>query len=141
MVTVAQERPHVFRMGHRLTRAIYVGQSWLPDNLSWSEFWSPNRPDLNLLDYYVQSVVARIANKILMFRRRRVRGAFQMVDLNCEIYSYPFIQYACNYKNEHYIVTVYLHIFATSLIDEALSNENKNAEGLITMTNEGISFS
>ena len=30
----------------------------------WSkEFWPPNSPDLNLLDYYVWSVVERVTNK------------------------------------------------------------------------------
>ncbi|KYM79084.1 hypothetical protein ALC53_10478, partial [Atta colombica] len=41
-------------------------QNWLSDNIDmfWSkEFWPPNSPDLNPLDYYVWSVVERVTNK------------------------------------------------------------------------------
>jgi len=44
----------------------HLVQNWLLDNIDmfWSkEFWPPNSPDLNPLDYYVWSVVERVTNK------------------------------------------------------------------------------
>jgi len=44
----------------------HLVQNWLSDNIDmlWSkEFWPPNRQDLNLLDYYVWSVVERVTNR------------------------------------------------------------------------------
>jgi len=55
------------RMMHRLTRIIWpkTGSQTISICLrSWSkEFWPPNSSDLNLLDYYVWSVVERVTNK------------------------------------------------------------------------------
>ena len=56
MKTVASERPYVFQQDGAPVHTSYLIQNWLSDNVDmfWSkEFWPPNRPDLNPLDYYV----------------------------------------------------------------------------------------
>jgi len=59
-----------FSAGHAPVYTSHVIQNWLSDNVGifkrriWSkEFWPPNRPDLNPLNYYVWSVVERTTNK------------------------------------------------------------------------------
>jgi len=62
-------------------------QNWLSDNVDmfWStEFWPPNSPDLNPLDYYVWSVVERITNKSthsnMTSLRTTIEAAFADID-------------------------------------------------------------
>ena len=66
METVASGRLYVFQQDDASAHTNHLIQNWLSDNVDifWSkEFWSPNSPDLNLLDYYVWSIVERITNK------------------------------------------------------------------------------
>ena len=58
METVEFVKPCVFQQDGASTHTSHLIQNWLSDNVDifWSkEFWSPNSPDLNLLDYYVWS--------------------------------------------------------------------------------------
>jgi len=61
-------------------------QNWLSDNIDmfWSkEFWPPNSPDLNPLNYYVWSV-ERVINKSrhlnVMSLRTAIEAAFADID-------------------------------------------------------------
>jgi len=60
-------RPCVFQQDGALIHMSHLIQNWLSDNVDmfWSkEFWPPNSPDLNPLEYYyVWSVVERVTNK------------------------------------------------------------------------------
>jgi len=67
---VATERPYVFQQDsvpmHTSHTHIHLVQNWLSNNMEmfWSkEFWPPNSPNLNLMDYYVWSVIERVINK------------------------------------------------------------------------------
>ncbi|KYM94327.1 hypothetical protein ALC62_15046, partial [Cyphomyrmex costatus] len=61
--------PHFFKKGE--TKEVYIHtshliQNWLSNNVDmfwFKEFWPPNSPDLNPLNYYVWSVVERVTNK------------------------------------------------------------------------------
>jgi len=49
----------------------------------FKEFWSPNSPDLNPLDYYVWSVVERVTNARhpnVMSLRTAIEAAFVDID-------------------------------------------------------------
>jgi len=64
--TVASGRPYVFQQDGAPAHTNHLVQNWLSDNIDifWSkEFWPSNSSDLNPLDYYVWSVVERVANK------------------------------------------------------------------------------
>jgi len=66
METVASGRPYVFQQDSAPVHTSHLVQNWLSDNIDmfWSkEFWPPNSPDLNPLDYYVWNVVERVTNK------------------------------------------------------------------------------
>jgi len=72
METVASRRPYVFQQDGALTHTSHLIQNWLSDNVDmfwFKEFWLPNSPDLNPLDYYIWSVVERVTN---MFRHPNV---------------------------------------------------------------------
>lgn len=59
-------KPYVFQQDGAPAHTSHLVQNWLSDNVDmfWSkEFWPPNSPDLNPLDFYVWSVVVRITNK------------------------------------------------------------------------------
>ena len=59
-------RNTMLRRSPRKVPLTHLVQNWLSDNadMFWSkEFWPPNSPDLNPLDYYVWSVVERVTNK------------------------------------------------------------------------------
>ncbi|KYN38469.1 hypothetical protein ALC56_07146, partial [Trachymyrmex septentrionalis] len=59
-------RPYVFQQDGASTYTSHLIQNWLSDNVDmfWSkEFWPPNSPDLNSLNYYVRSVIERVSNK------------------------------------------------------------------------------
>jgi hypothetical protein len=63
---VASGRPYVFQQDGAPAHTSHLVQNWLCDNMSmfWSkEFWPPNNPDLNPLDYFVWSVIERHSNK------------------------------------------------------------------------------
>ena len=63
---VAAGTPYVFQQDGEPAHNSNLVQAWLASNVSmfWSkEFWPPNSPDLNPLDYYVWSVVERDSNK------------------------------------------------------------------------------
>jgi len=56
METVASGRPYVFQQDDAPTHTSHLIQNWLSDNVDmfwYKKFWSPNSPDLNLLDYYI----------------------------------------------------------------------------------------
>jgi len=58
----------------------HLVQNWLSDNIDmfWSkEFWPPNSPDLNLLDYYVLSVVESVTNKSKHLNVTSLRAAIE----------------------------------------------------------------
>ena len=66
METIASGRSYVFQQDGAPAHTSHLVQNWLSDNVDmfWSkEFWPPNSPDLNPLDYYVWSVVERASNK------------------------------------------------------------------------------
>jgi len=61
MEIVASGRPYVFQQddAHQMAHTSHLVQNWLSDNIDifwFKEFWPPNSPDLNPLDYYVWSV-------------------------------------------------------------------------------------
>lgn len=63
---VASGRPYVFQQDGAPAHTSHLAQNWLSDNMSmfWSkDFWPPNSPDLNPLDYFVWSVIERHSNK------------------------------------------------------------------------------
>lgn len=87
MVTVASGRPYVFQQDGAPAHTSHLVQNWLSDNLDmfWSkEFWPPNSPDLNPLDYYVWSVVERVTNKTrhpnVASLRAAIEAAFRNMD-------------------------------------------------------------
>jgi len=66
----------------------HLVQNWLSDNIDmfWSkEFWLPNYPDLNPLDYYVWSVIERITNKPrhpnVTSLKTAIKAAFADIDI------------------------------------------------------------
>lgn len=71
MDTVAAGRPYfpyvtIFQQDGAPAHTSHLVQNWLSDNVDmfWSkDFWPPNSPDLNPLDYYVWSVIERVTNK------------------------------------------------------------------------------
>jgi len=59
-------RPYIFQQDGAPAHTSHLVQNWLSDNIDmfWSkDFWPPNSPDLNPLDYYVWGVVERDSNK------------------------------------------------------------------------------
>jgi len=66
MEDVAAGRPYVFQQDGAPAHTSHLVQNWLSDHVDmfWSkDFWPPNSPDLNPLDYYVWGVVERFTNK------------------------------------------------------------------------------
>ncbi|XP_011707025.1 PREDICTED: uncharacterized protein LOC105462195 [Wasmannia auropunctata] len=64
--TVSSGKPYVFQQNGAPAHTSHLVQNWLSDNVEmfWSkEFWPPNSPDLNPLDFYVWDVVERVTNK------------------------------------------------------------------------------
>ncbi|XP_011135173.1 uncharacterized protein LOC105180667 [Harpegnathos saltator] len=87
MESVASGRPYIFQQDDAPTHTSHVVQNWLSDNIDmfWSkEFWPPNSPDLNPLDYYVWSVIERVTNKsehlTVESFRTAVEAAFAAMD-------------------------------------------------------------
>ena len=63
---VAEGRPYVFQQDSAPAHKAKATQEWMSANLHshiTPEFWPPNSPDLNPLDYYVWGVVERDTNK------------------------------------------------------------------------------
>lgn len=63
---VAKWRPYVFQQDSAPAHKAKVTQNWMSKNLHshiTPDFWPPNSPDLNPLDYYVWGVVERDTNK------------------------------------------------------------------------------
>ncbi|CAK9808590.1 Transposable element Tcb1 transposase [Anthophora quadrimaculata] len=66
METTASGRPYLFQQDGAPAHTSHLVQNWLSDNVDmfWSkDFWPPNSPDLNPLDYYVWGVIERQTNK------------------------------------------------------------------------------
>ncbi|XP_076626017.1 uncharacterized protein LOC143344146 [Colletes latitarsis] len=66
METMASGRPYVFQQDGAPAHTSHLVKNWLSDNVDmfWSkDFWPPNSPDLNPLDYYVWGVIERHTNK------------------------------------------------------------------------------
>ncbi|XP_076226776.1 uncharacterized protein LOC143174895 [Nomia melanderi] len=66
METMASGRPYLFQQDGALAHTSHLVKNWLSDNVDmfWSkDFWPPNSPDLNPLDYYVWGVIERHGNK------------------------------------------------------------------------------
>jgi len=87
METVASGRPYIFQQDCAPAHTSHLVQNWLSDNVDmfWSkEFWPPNSPDLNPLDYHVWSVVERIINKSQHPNVTSLRTAIEtaFVDMN-----------------------------------------------------------
>lgn len=89
MDNVAFGRPYVFQQDGAPAHTSHLVQNWLSDNIDmfWSkEFWPPNSPDLNPLDYYVWSVVERVTNKSrhpnVASLRVAIEAAFAEMDRN-----------------------------------------------------------
>jgi len=87
MKTVASGKPYVFQQDDASAHTSHLIQNWLSDNIDmfwFKEFWPPNNPDLNPLDYYVSSVVERVTNKSrhpnVMSLRTAIKTAFADID-------------------------------------------------------------
>lgn len=87
METVSSGKPYVFQQDGAPAHTSHLVQNWLSDNVDmlWAkEFWPPNSPDLNLLDFYVWSVVERVINKSrhpnLASLRAAIEAAFADMD-------------------------------------------------------------
>ena len=66
MVEVSNGRPYVFQQDGAPAHTSHQVQNWLDDNVDmfWpKQFWPPNSPDLNPLDFYLWSVLERESNK------------------------------------------------------------------------------
>ena len=66
MQTMVSGRPYSFQQDGAPAHTSHLVQNWLSDNVNmiWSkDFWPPNCPDLNPLDYYVWGVIERHTNK------------------------------------------------------------------------------
>ena len=81
---VASGRPYVFQQDSALAHTAHVVMNWLQDNLDmvWTpDFWPPNSPDLNPLDYFIWGIVERVSNKkphnSLDSLRQAVRAAME----------------------------------------------------------------
>jgi transposase len=87
MEAVASGRPYIFQQDGAPAHTSHLIQNWLSDNVDmfWSkDFWPPNSPDLNPLDYYVWSVVERQTNKSrhpnVASLRAAIEAAFAAMD-------------------------------------------------------------
>jgi len=61
----------------------------------FKEFWLPNSPDLNLIDYYVWSVIERVTNKLRPHRDifpARYRGGIRQYGQGRVAESMPALQ-------------------------------------------------
>ena len=66
MTNIASGRRYIFQQDGAPAHTSHLVQNWLSDNVDafWSkEFWPPNSPDLNSLDYYFWGVVEWQTNK------------------------------------------------------------------------------
>lgn len=87
IVAVASGRPYVFQQDGAPAHTSHLVQNWLSDNVDmfWSkEFWPPNSPDLNPMDYYVWSVVERVANKTRHPNVTSLRAAIEAAFTNLD---------------------------------------------------------
>ena len=94
--TVTSGRPYVFQQDGAPAHTSHLVQNWLSDNVDmfWSkEFWPPNSPDLNPLDYYVWSVIERVTNKSKHLNVASLQAAIEAAFLNMDK---PALQRACN---------------------------------------------
>lgn len=87
MEIVASGRPYIFQQDGAPAHTSHLVQNWLTDHveLFWSkDFWPPNSPDLNPLDYYVWGVVERVTNKSrhpnVASLRAAIEAAFAAMD-------------------------------------------------------------
>ncbi|XP_067123165.1 uncharacterized protein [Centruroides vittatus] len=87
MVTVSSGKPYVFQQDGAPAHTSHLVQNWLSNNvvMFWSkEFWPPNSPDLNPLDFYIWSVVERVTNKTrhanITSLRAAIDAAFTNID-------------------------------------------------------------
>ncbi|CAK9829643.1 Transposable element Tcb1 transposase [Anthophora retusa] len=87
MEIVSSGKPYVFQQDGAPAHTSHLVQNWLSDNVDmfWSkEFWPPNSPDLNPLDFYVWSVIERVTNKSrhpnLASLRAAIEAAFADMD-------------------------------------------------------------
>ncbi len=63
----AGEKPYIFQQDSAPAHTSHIVQNWLSDNMQmfWSkEFWPPNSPDLNPMDYYMWGMLERESNKV-----------------------------------------------------------------------------
>lgn len=86
MDRVTDGKPYVFQQDGAPAHTSKIVQEWLSSNVSmfWTkEFWPPNSPDLNLLDYYVWSAVESTSNEHrhpnIDFLSIAIRRAFRML--------------------------------------------------------------
>jgi len=89
METVSSGKPYVFQQDGAPVHTSHLVQNWLSDNVDmfWSkEFWPPNSPDLNPLDFYVWSVVERVTNKSRHPNVALLRAAIEatFADMDCD---------------------------------------------------------
>ncbi|KMQ88024.1 transposable element tcb1 transposase [Lasius niger] len=96
MDTVASGKPYIFQQDGAPAHTSHLVQNWLSDNVDmfWSkEFWPPNSPDLNPLNYYVWSVIERVTNKLRHPNVASLQAAIEAAFLNMDK---PALQNACN---------------------------------------------
>ena len=89
METVSAGKPYVFQQDGAPAHTSHLVQNWLSDNVDmlwWKEFWPPNSPDLNPLDFYVWGVVERVTNKSRHPNVASLRAAIEaaFTDMDCD---------------------------------------------------------
>lgn len=96
MVKVSAGRPYVFQQDGAPAHTSKAVQDWLASNVHhfWpKDFWPPNSPDLNPLDYFVWSVVEADSNKTHHSNVESLRLAVRMAFRNLSKVS---LKNACN---------------------------------------------
>ena len=66
IVHLSTGQPYVFQQDGAPAHTSHVAQNWLNENahMFWlKDFWPPNSPDLNPMDYYVWRALERMTNR------------------------------------------------------------------------------
>ncbi len=83
----AKEKLYIFQQDGAPAYMSHLIQNWLSDNIEmfWSEeFWPPNSPDVNPMDYYVWGVLERDSNKISHLTAKSLRSAIDEAVANLD---------------------------------------------------------
>ena len=96
IVHAANGRPYVFQLDSARAHTSLLVPNWLDENaqMFWSkDFWPPNFPDLNPMDYYVWGTLERMTNKNPHHNLDSLRTAIveAMANIDCS-----HLQHACS---------------------------------------------